>query len=556
MADPSKLKRKAAEYEQKRQYDRALATYEEVLREVAGREEEADIHLYNRVGDLYLRLGRLDSAIQQYDRAVDLYAEHGFFNNAIALCNKILRHVPGRSPIYYKLGRINARKGFASDAKQNFLEYADRMQKAGQMDEAFRALKEFADISPGQDEIRLMLADQLVRANRQKEALEQLQLVYSQFEAEGRHTEASATIDRIKAIDPSFEPQRSQTVSREKRPDLVFLDLGYETTDLPAGGAQPGHREQPGAPKRRLTPAPHPLTADEFASLDLPSPQAVAPTPIPEHDLALGDLPALEVDTLSSGRTASTPEPLALEPDLGAIDPSLYPREEPGAAADSSLSGIVPENLDADPALENDYPLDSARSPLPTPEEWTANAASASSTSASSPGSATPPQANGEFVDLADWLREDSLSPRPPEAFEDMLAQFKEGVAAHMDEEDAGAHYDLGVAYKEMGLLNEAIAEFQKSVRTPVYKARSYEAIGQAFLEQKKFELAAEALQRALREDDLSDDELVGVLYLLGYSMEALGDRTEAITYYRRVIGVDAKFRDAIARLNALQGRE
>ena len=60
-----------------------------------------------------------------------------------------------RPTVYYKLGKISAQKGFKSDARKNFLEYADRMQKAGKIDEAFRALKEFADLCPDQDDIRL-----------------------------------------------------------------------------------------------------------------------------------------------------------------------------------------------------------------------------------------------------------------------------------------------------------------------------------------------------------------------------------------------------------------
>ena len=44
----------------------------------------------------------------------------------------------------YKLGKISALKGFKNDARANFLEYADRMKKAGKVDEAFRALAEFA----------------------------------------------------------------------------------------------------------------------------------------------------------------------------------------------------------------------------------------------------------------------------------------------------------------------------------------------------------------------------------------------------------------------------
>src|SRR4029078_8325144 len=105
---------------------------------------------------------------------------------AIALCNKILRHAPARHQIYYKLGRISAKKGFNSDAKKNFLEYADRMHRAGKDTEAWVALQEFADLCPGQDDIRLMLADQLAKAGKTKEAIEQLQILHESLYAEGR----------------------------------------------------------------------------------------------------------------------------------------------------------------------------------------------------------------------------------------------------------------------------------------------------------------------------------------------------------------------------------
>jgi len=148
MSNLDKLKKKAAEFEQKKQYEKALELYRQVLDFSRTSDEERDVPLYNRVGDLHFRLGNSEEAINYYEKAVDLYAEGGFFNNAIALCNKILRYSPNRSVAYYKLGLISARKGFNSDAKQNFLEYADRMQKVGKLDEAFRALKEFADLCP------------------------------------------------------------------------------------------------------------------------------------------------------------------------------------------------------------------------------------------------------------------------------------------------------------------------------------------------------------------------------------------------------------------------
>src|SRR5215218_4162507 len=201
MSNTAKLKKKAAELEAKKQYEKALEVYEQVLNTTRAADEERDVPLYNRVGDLHYRLGNNEQAINYYEQAADLYADGGFFNNAIALCNKILRYSPGRTVVYYKLGIISAKKGFTSDAKQNFLEYADRMQRVGKMDDAFRALKEFADLCPGQDDVRLTLAEQLSRADRKEEALEQLEILYDMLESDGRSSEANAALDRIKALD-------------------------------------------------------------------------------------------------------------------------------------------------------------------------------------------------------------------------------------------------------------------------------------------------------------------------------------------------------------------
>src|ERR1043166_4892129 len=150
MSNVAKLKKQAAEFELKKQFDKALAVYVKLLESFDQHAAELDVALFNRVGDLMLRNGNVADAVDYYEQAVDRYADTGFFNNAIALCNKILRHSPGRSSVYYKLGKISAQKGFKSEAKVNFLEYADRMQQAGRVDEAFRALNEFADLCPDQ----------------------------------------------------------------------------------------------------------------------------------------------------------------------------------------------------------------------------------------------------------------------------------------------------------------------------------------------------------------------------------------------------------------------
>src|SRR6266704_1268065 len=209
MSNVEKLKKKAAEFEQKKQFDRALEVYLQIIGQTEG-QEDRDVTVYNRVGDLYLRLNRTDQAVNYYEQAVDLYTEGGYLNNAIALCNKILRHAPARHQIYYKLGKISAKKGFNSDAKKNFLEYADRMHRAGKDGDAFKALQEFADLCPGQD----------------AEAIEQLQILHESLDSEGRTAEAEATVQRIQSLDPSVEPRRSKTPVKSDSGGLVFLDVG------------------------------------------------------------------------------------------------------------------------------------------------------------------------------------------------------------------------------------------------------------------------------------------------------------------------------------------
>jgi tetratricopeptide (TPR) repeat protein len=160
MANLEKLKDAARKFEMKEQWPKAIETLVKAIEEFEkAPDNEADLALYNRVGDLYTKVNDTTNAIQYYERAIDKYNEVSLVNPAIALCNKVLRLSPGRAATYLKLGMLFAKKGFAAEAKQNLIEYADRMQKAGQLEEAFKALKKFAEMTPGQqDEIWAMLA--------------------------------------------------------------------------------------------------------------------------------------------------------------------------------------------------------------------------------------------------------------------------------------------------------------------------------------------------------------------------------------------------------------
>lgn len=183
-----------------------------------------------------------------YERAAIRYTDNGLANNAIALYNKILRNAPGRTEIYLKLAELMIERGFAVEARNNFLEYAERMEKDGRVDEAFAALKKFADSAPDSDDIRLMLAEQFLSRERDHEAREQLAKLWAEVQASGDERRSRTTIERMKAISPDFDPEDAPEISvkskYKKTSDIVFLDLDTDEHRVPE--ARPA--EKPAAP--------------------------------------------------------------------------------------------------------------------------------------------------------------------------------------------------------------------------------------------------------------------------------------------------------------------
>jgi tetratricopeptide (TPR) repeat protein len=136
--------------------------------------------------------------------------------------------------------------------------------------------------------------------------------------------------------------------------------------------------------------------------------------------------------------------------------------------------------------------------------------------------------------------------------FQEILEQFKRGIEQNLDSEDYQAHYDLGVAFKEMGLLDEAIAEFQKALRSPEGRLRTSEALGICFYDKGQFGISETVLRRAVETVGGGDEAKIGLLYWLGRAAEAQGKETDAITSYERALAVDIRFMDLSDRMHRL----
>jgi tetratricopeptide (TPR) repeat protein len=173
---------------------------------------------------------------------------------------------------------------------------------------------------------------------------------------------------------------------------------------------------------------------------------------------------------------------------------------------------------------------------------------------------------DGDFVDLSSMMMEDDTPTKDSrmtvedeeptgdeeQDFQDMLARFKQGIDENIDETDFQSHYDLGVAFKEMGLLDEAIAELQKALRAPDGKLRTSEMLGVCFFEKAAYGVAESILRRGLELPASGDQERLGILYWLGRALEEQGKKADARDLYGRVFAVDIRFLDVEQRAKAL----
>jgi tetratricopeptide (TPR) repeat protein len=123
-----------------------------------------------------------------------------------------------------------------------------------------------------------------------------------------------------------------------------------------------------------------------------------------------------------------------------------------------------------------------------------------------------------------------------------------------VDEGDADTHYDLGLAYKEMGLHDEAIKAFEKVIRAPGREVQCRVMIGMCQREQGNPNEAIHEFKQGLHANP-SDRERLSLYYEIGMTYEAMGDEGEALYYFEAVLKRDPNFADTSGRAEHLRGR-
>lgn len=127
---------------------------------------------------------------------------------------------------------------------------------------------------------------------------------------------------------------------------------------------------------------------------------------------------------------------------------------------------------------------------------------------------------------------------------------IEKGVTA----EDFETHYDLGIAYKEMGLLDDAINEFRIVMKDPAREVQCHLMIGLCFLEKGMQTDAIGQFKKGLYVEGITEREALSMYFELGQAYERLNDPREALYYYEKVMKRDQHFRDVGKRIEALRG--
>lgn len=143
-------------------------------------------------------------------------------------------------------------------------------------------------------------------------------------------------------------------------------------------------------------------------------------------------------------------------------------------------------------------------------------------------------------------LQDEDSSPQPE------LADSQRGVVTVISDEDTESAYNLGIAYKEMGLIDDAIAEFNKAMNSPARKIDCITLKTGCYIDQQKFDAAEETLTVGLSDSSLSKKEQVLLFYESGLLYEAWGRFADALSSYQVVADNDSSFRDVAAKVAEL----
>ncbi len=241
---------------------------------------------------------------------------------------------------------------------------------------------------------------------------------------------------------------------------------------------------------------------------------------------------------------------------------------EPRAAPAPQAPGPAPEDVVAEEEVIE--LLDGEETAPPPPSPPSRPPAPGAAAPAAPAAQAAGPEGDQDdgFFDLAgaieeELAREEASTPELPvveddEDEVDPVTGIRQAIQQQVEAEDHQTHYQLGIAFKEMGMLDEAIGEFQQASRHRENFLACCSMLGLCFREKGMPQIAEKWYRRGLEQARDGGDEAdhrMGLLYDLGELCLELGRLAEAEQLLSEVYGQDAAYRDVAVRLREVGER-
>jgi tetratricopeptide (TPR) repeat protein len=505
---------------------------------------------------------------------VDLFASYGLTQKAIGLLEAILRRAPRHTPTLEKL--LDFVLGAGDDRRT--AELAAQLELIHQEGGEPRSSERFGELrrrfqrAAGLTDEELAISTSGSKAGvRKAPASDTHDIAIPEVSAEPTPPPA-APVEAAKPIPATPEVKKPEVQrleekeEKEEKEEVQEVDLSDEwATLLDESRGGEAALETPVAPPPKPSAAPLPpaepgaieefqigeepsfvlpeeapagaAAANPFAetSAEIPAAEEVRKTPAPEVAKKPAKAPEPEFELEQDFELVLDPEPLVPAYDQRPSETPIAPPQN-AAPAPPAGSGFASDQFLADLANEIDGLELDKLSP---------------SFSGSMPGAASQPPAKRESAPAAS-------SPSGPlqEVFEEFRAELGEMGA---EEEDLETHYNLGIAFREMGLLEEAISEFQKVAkatdrgRSFPYLMQCCTLLGLAFMEKGQPSIAAIWYERALKTPGNDPESTLALRYDLGVAQETAGEQDAALKSFSQVYAMNIDYRDVAERIAALQ---
>ncbi|MBD3371803.1 MAG: tetratricopeptide repeat protein [Candidatus Coatesbacteria bacterium] len=455
----------------------------------------------NALGDLYGRAGDTARAYGFYRRAVELYQADGYNTKAIAVLRKAARLPAVPSSAFWELGELYAAEGFRAEASQQYLRYADAERERGKSDSVLRAYERIVELEPGNGRIRLALAEIYYQSGLRDRAAEQFRSARELLEPAEETDEARRIADRLA--------------------DLADDATGFEDDALP---------EELELPVDEGSEA-----VIDGPAIDLEAEMRGEKVPVAESPVSEESEESEDVLDLADEAEPHHQRPRSLRngPDTEELDILRGALDE----LEQAEGGTAEESVDV---IENDF----IRS---VDEEPAKVSAKADDLEVIEEPTAAEPE-----LSIIDGESGESARVEGP-GLDEVVDDFKDAMSTLTEGDDPQGHYDLGIAYKEMGMLDDAVVEFQAAARHKRLRDKAACLLAECFIDMGRPELAVKELRRALAAAG-SEDERLGLHYRLARTLLARDRRSEALDEFLECYAIDVGYRDVAEQIKRLRG--